>query len=127
MMLFALIMAAAAQAQTDMEIVDMILGEKFINVPNKLKAANVWNHYHFRNTQATDGTDSKDKFMSIQNGAGHTKVWILGYNKENVVTEIKINCRHDDRGQVEDIEKMVGYSDYHVGVFSTDYIFRFKK
>jgi hypothetical protein len=117
----------SAQAQTDMNIVDMILGEKFINVPNKLKAAGIWNHYHFRNTQTTDGSDSKDKFMSIQNGAGHTKVWVLAYNKENVVTEIRINCRHDDRGQVEDIEKMVGYTDYHIGVFSTDYIFKLKK
>jgi len=62
-----------------------------------------------------------------RNTAGHTKVWIIQYNKENVITEIKVNCRHDDRGQVEDIEKMTDFDDHHVGVFSTDFMFQLTK
>ena len=92
-----------------------------------MKAVGIWSHYHFRDTETTSGSDPKDKFMSIQNGLGHTKVWIIDYNKDNVITEIRINCRHDDRGQVEDIEQMKDFDDHHVGVFSTDFIFRLKR
>ena len=126
-LLVILCMGYTLKAQSDNDIVKMILGEKFVNVPNKLKENGVWYFYHFRNTQTVSGEDNKDKFFSIENGDKRTKVWILEYNKENIVTEVKINCRHDDRGQVEDIQKMKDFDGFHVGIYSTDVIYRWKK
>jgi hypothetical protein len=55
-------------------------------------------------------------------------VWVIHYNKEMVINEIVINFRHDDRKQVEDLQKVAAMaSDHHIGTYSTDIVLKWKK
>jgi hypothetical protein len=119
--------ALVVNAQTDTEILELMLGSKFDDLPNKMKDAGVWMYNHGRATNSAPGTDARERILSVQNGEGHTKVWVIKYNKEGIINEIRINFRHDDRGQVEDCAQMKGYTEFHVGVGSTDAFFKLKK
>ena len=117
-----------ANAQSDIEIAKSLLGQPYGQANAILSKMHVWYHYHFRETKSASGDDTKPKFYSIQNGDKVTKVWIIKYDKEKIIDEITVNFRHDDRGQVEDAQKVaVLADDFHIGVYSTDIIFRWKR
>ncbi|MEJ7646788.1 MAG: hypothetical protein WKF87_19485 [Chryseolinea sp.] len=99
-----------------------LLGQKYTMAGPLLQKMGIWFHLHYRDT-ALRGDDTKPKFYSIEIGDKVTKVWILKYNKDKIVDEIRIKFRHDDRRQVEDAQKVaLSADDYHIGLYSTDII-----
>lgn len=119
--------SCAAQA-SDVDIVKALLGQPYGQANAILAKMKVWFQYHYRDTKNVDGEDNKAKFYSIENDMKRTKVWTIYYNKEQIIDEIIINYRHDDRSQVEDCQAMRAYtSEGHTGRYSTDLVFKLKK
>lgn len=120
--------AVPASAQTDIEIVNALLGQPYAKANAILSRMGVWYHHHYKNTRNATGEDSKAKFYSIENSDKVTKVWIIHFDKDMVMNEIVINFRHDDKRQVEDSQKLaVLAADHHIGTYSTDLVFKSKK
>ncbi len=112
---------------TDNDIVKSLLGKSYFNVNPILDKLGVWYHYNFQPNTSASGDDLKPKIYSISNSAGSVKVYILNLDKERLIEEIVINFRHDSKEQVEDIAKMKSPTDYHVGTYSTDIIYKLEK
>jgi hypothetical protein len=128
---FFLLLALACGAQvTDNDIVRSTLGKKYPHLHKALDSLAVWYVLHIDNDQqkAARGVPDVKKIYSISDGKGSVKVWAYVLNKtSNEIDEIVINYRHDSRQQVEDSRKLRDYTDFHVGLYSTDYVFKRKK
>lgn len=68
------------------------------------------------------------KVYSIENGTGSTKVFVFVLDNPGgkYVQEIVINYRHDIRQHVEDSRAIKGFTDFHVGLYATDFVFKKK-
>lgn len=128
LLLTALGFPLAASAQTDIEIVNALLGQPYAQANAILAKMGVVYHYHYKDTKNAAGEDPRPKVYSIQNNEKITKVWILHYDKAVIVDEIVINFRHDDMRQVDDSQRLATVaSEFHVGTYSTDLVFKKKK
>ena len=115
---------------TDNEIVKSALGRAYPQLHKSLDSLGVWYAFHVDNDQSKSqrGVVDAKKVYSISDGNGSTKVWVFVLNKTtNVVDEIVVNYRHDSRQQVEDSRRLRDFTDFHVGLYSTDYVFRRRK
>lgn len=127
-LLLFLISAFSAHAQTDIEITNALLGQPYAQANAILSKMKVWYHHHYKDTRNVAGEDTKAKFYSIEDGDGVTKVWAIHYDKAMVINEIVINYRHDDKRQVESLQKVAAMaSDHHIGTYSTDLVFKLKR
>src|SRR5688500_5159165 len=67
------------------------------------------------------------KCIRFLTGREVVKVWAVILNQNtNVVDEIVINYRHDSKEQVEDSRRLKDFTDFHVGLYSTDFVFQWK-
>lgn len=107
---------------TDSDIVKALLGKNFFEIPTKLDSLGVWYHIHMPENIKED-----KKVYSISDSKGSVKVYTFKLYDGKIIEEIIINFRHDSREQVEDATKVVGQSGYHVGHYSTDIVFTWKK
>jgi hypothetical protein len=112
---------------TDTDIVKAILGKNYVEVNNSLDRLGVWYHMHMDFSKLKSAKGDMKRVYSIANGKEDVKVWALKLTSNNIVDEIVINFRHDSRADVEAIGTVSGQSDFHVGVFSTDIVFKRKK
>ena len=115
---------------TDNDIVKASLGRSYPQLHKSLDSLGVWYAFHVDNDQGKSqrGVVDAKKVYSISDGKESTKVWVFVLNKTtNVVDEIVINYRHDSRQQVEDARRLRDFTDFHVGLYSTDYVFKRKK
>lgn len=105
---------------TDTDIVNSILGKQYYEVNPKLDSLGVWYHAHY-----PDKIKSYLKVYSIADEDGTVKLFTLNL-EENVITEIVINYRHDNKEQIEDLVKIKSQTSFHVGKYSTDMVFHLK-
>jgi hypothetical protein len=120
-------MSAYSQV-TDTDIVKATLGRNHYFINKALDSLQVWYHAHQNNRQVKN-LDFK-KVYSISDGKGSVKVYAFVLSKDDGgknIEEIVINYRHDSKEQIEDSKKVKSYSDYHVGLYSTDFVFKRKK
>lgn len=111
---------------TDHDVVKALLGVNLYSINSTLDKLGVWYHFHFKDDKSSKGEDYKPRIYSISNSDEHTKVFIIRYSRELVVDEVMINFRHDDRTQVEDMKRMPAPTEFHVGTYSTDLVYRLK-
>jgi hypothetical protein len=107
---------------TDSDIVKSLLGKNFFTITTKLDSLGVWYHMHLPEDIKED-----QKVCSISDSKGSVKVYTFKLYNGKIVEEIKINFRHDSREQVEDAMNVEGSSGFHVGHYSTDIVFIWKK
>jgi hypothetical protein len=69
----------------------------------------------------------RKKMYSIADSKGTVKVWAVTLDAKGVIEEIVINVQHHSRQQLEDARRFTNYADFHVGLYSTDYVFKRKK
>lgn len=107
---------------TDTDIVNSLLGKKYFEVNSKLDSLGVWYHNHLQEKFKDDV-----RIYSIADGDGTVKLFTLKVNQGGMITEIVINYRHDSREQIEDAMKITTQTDFHIGKYSTDMVFKYKK
>jgi hypothetical protein len=107
---------------TDSDIVKSLLGKNFYEITTKLDSLGVWYHMHL-----PEDIKEGQKVCSISDSKGSVKVYTFKLYNGKTIDEIKINFRHDSREQVEDAMKIEGQSAFHVGHYSTDIVFQWKK
>jgi hypothetical protein len=123
-----LIINASAQV-SDMDIIKCTLGKNYSKMHKSLDSLGVWYAMHQDNDQQkTSGKipDTK-KIYSISDSKGSTKVWAVVLSKTGLIEELVLNFRHDSRQQVEDSRRLKDFTDFHVGLYSTDFVFKKKK
>lgn len=115
---------------TDSDIVKLTLGKKYGDFHKKLDSLGVWYALHIDNDKYKEARGVVDfkKMYSISDGKGSVKVWaVILDQKTNIIKEIVINYDHHSREQVEDSRKLKGYTAFHVGLYSSDFVFQLKK
>ena len=115
---------------TDTDLVKLTLGKKYGQMHKTLDSLGVWYALHIDNDKYKEARGVVDfkKMYSVADGKGSVKVWaVILDQKTTVVQEIVINYRHDSRQQVEDSRRLKGYTDFHVGLYSSDFVFQLKK
>lgn len=115
---------------TDQELVRLTLGKKYGSFHKTLDSLGVWYALHLDNDKykSARGVVDFKKMYSVSDGKGSVKVWaVILDQKTNIVNEIVINYRHDSREQVEDSRKLKNFTAFHVGLYSTDFVFQIKK
>lgn len=115
---------------TDSDIVRLTLGRKYGQLHKTLDSLGVWYTLHLDNDKLKDkrGVVDNKKMYSIEDGDGTVKVW--AYIVDQVtrdVVEIVINYRHDSRAQIEDSRRLRNFTAFHVGLYSTDFVYMVKK
>jgi hypothetical protein len=106
------------------------LGRKYNELHEKLDSLGVWYAMHVDNDKykSARGVVDYKKVYSVSDGKGSVKVWaIILDEKTSIIKEIVINYRHDSKEQVTDSRNLKGYSDFHVGLYSSDFVFQLKK
>ncbi|HYI76384.1 MAG TPA: hypothetical protein VEW65_02110 [Chryseolinea sp.] len=114
---------------SDLDIVKLTLGKKYGQLHKTLDSLGVWYALHLDNDKhkSARGVVDFKKMYSISDGKGSVKVWAVILNQNtNVVDEIVINYRHDSKEQVEDSRRLKDFTDFHVGLYSTDFVFQWK-
>ena len=106
---------------TDTDIVNSILGKKYYEVNPKLDSLGVWYHAHIQ-----DKFKEEIRVYSISDGDGTVKLFVLKIYF-GIIKEIIINYRHDSREQIEDAMKITKQTGFHIGKYSTDMVFKYKK
>jgi hypothetical protein len=117
---------ACAQVTTS-AVVKATIGKSYFNLNKTLDSLGVWYYMHLDVEKSSTGKQDFKKIYSIEDGFKSTKVYSFKLNTNNIIDEIIINFRHDMKAHVEEISRITTHSDFHVGVFSTDFIFRKKK
>jgi hypothetical protein len=124
-----IVVATTSNAQvTDSQIVNTLLGVNYSKVHPTLDSLGVWYHSHLIDNKVAQGyIDRKPKVYSVENETGSIKVYFLKLNAAGVIDEIVINFSHDNKQHVEEILKMRQPTDFHVGYYSTDVVYKFRK
>ena len=128
--LFAVNISTCAWCQvTDMNIIESSLGKKYPTFHKALDSLGVWYTLHVDNDQdkSSRGVIDRKRMYSIADGKGTVKVWAIILDAKGVIEEIVINVQHHSRQQLEDARRFANYTDFHVGLYSTDYVFKRKK
>ena len=112
---------------TDNIIVKSLLDKNVYDANRVLDSLSVWYHQHvLDNPNPQKHLDIRSKVYSISDSKGSVKVYFLKWNENKIIDEVVINFRHDSKEQVEDAGNMIGSSDYHVGYYSTDIVYKSK-
>ena len=117
---------ANAQVSTS-DIVQASIGRSYFDLHKTLDTLGVWYYMHLDVDKVSSGKHDLKKIYSIEDGHKSTKVYSFKLNTNNIIDEVIVNFRHDVRQHVEEISKITTYSDFHVGIWSTDMIFRKSK
>jgi hypothetical protein len=114
---------------TDSDIVKASIGRNYNELHKVLDSLKVWYAMHQDNDleKGERGVVDRKKVYSVSDGKGTVKVYIFILDKvTQVIDEIVINFRHDNRQHVEDSRQIRNPSDFHVGLYSTDIVFKKK-
>jgi hypothetical protein len=113
---------------TDIDVVRSLLGKSYYKTHPTLDSLGLWYSLHIlKNITPSKYDDPRSKVYSISDGKGSVKVYFLKLDESKMIDEIVINFKHDSKEQVEDSKKITNASDYHVGYYSTDIVFKRKK
>lgn len=125
------VISLSAHSQiSDQDIVNATIGKSYPRVHSVLDSLGIWYALHIDNDneKSQRGVPDRKKIFSISDGKGVVKVWAFVLDTSgNIVDEIVINYRHDSRQQVEDSRKLKGFADFHVGLYSSDFVFKKRK
>jgi hypothetical protein len=116
---------ASAQLSTS-DIVKATLGKSYFNLNKTLDSLGVWYYMHLDVEKSSTGKQDLKKIYSIEDGFKSTKVYSFKLNIKNIIDEIIVNFRHDVKEDAVEIGTITTHSDFHVGIYSTDFVFRKK-
>jgi hypothetical protein len=125
LLLIILLGALTCEAQvTDNDIVQATVGKSYFRMHKALDSLGVWYHLHMDVEKVNLGKSDSKKIYSVADGKGNVKVYSIKLSSSNIVDEIIINFRHDKKEDVLAISAMNNHSGFHVGIFSTDIVFK---
>jgi hypothetical protein len=125
--IFFLLPVAGFSQVNDNDIVQATIGRSYFRMHKTLDSLRVWYHLHMDVEKIAIGKGDPKKVYSISDGKGNVKVYSVKLNSNNIIDEIIINFRHDKKEDVLLISSMNDHAGFHVGIFSTDIVFKRRK
>ena len=108
---------------TDNQIAKSLLGIEYYQINDKLNTLGVWYKMHMINNIKI--VEQEVKVYSIESSNGTVKLYKMEL-KGGKVSVVIVNYRHDNKQHIVDMMESIDHDDSHVGVYSTDLIYKYK-